>query len=48
VVNSTSNDRRAAISWDATTMIFFSNRPGGLGGFDLYETTRAKLRGPKK
>ncbi len=47
-VNSTSNDQRAAISWDATTMIFFSNRPGGLGLADLYETTRTKLRGPKK
>lgn len=48
VVNSTLNDQRAAISWDATTIIFFSNRPGGLGDRDLYETTRTKLRGPNK
>jgi hypothetical protein len=47
-VNSASNDQRAAISWHATTLIFFSNRPGGLGGADLYETTRTKLRGPNK
>jgi WD40-like Beta Propeller Repeat len=47
-VNSASNDQRAAISWHATTVIFFSNRPGGLGNADLYETTRTKLRGPNK
>ena len=48
VVNSTADEQRAAISWKGTTMIFFSNRAGGLGGFDLYESTRTKLRGPNE
>jgi hypothetical protein len=48
VVNSAAAEQRAALSWDGMTMIFFSNRPGGFGGFDLYETTRTKLRGPKE
>jgi len=45
VVNSTSGDLRAALSWNATTLIFYSGRPGGFGGTDLWETTRTKLHG---
>ena len=44
-VNSTANENRAAISFDGTYMIFHSNRPGGSGGFDLYETRRRRVRG---
>jgi WD40-like Beta Propeller Repeat len=32
-----------AISWDGTTLYFYSTRPGGFGGRDLYVATRAKL-----
>jgi hypothetical protein len=42
-VNTTANDAAAALSWDGQTMIFYSNRPGGLGGNDLYMSTRQKL-----
>lgn len=45
IVNSSANDQRAAISWDGMTIIFFSNRSGGFGNADLYESTRTKLRG---
>jgi Tol biopolymer transport system component len=41
VVNSTAVEQRPAISWDALTLIFSSNRNGN---FDLYETTRARSR----
>ena len=43
-LNSTANDQRAALSWDGMTIIFFSNRSGGFGNADLYESTRTKLR----
>jgi hypothetical protein len=33
-----------ALSWDGTTLYFYSDRPGGLGGRDLYVATREKLR----
>ncbi len=33
-----------ALSWDATTLYFYSDRPGGSGLWDLYVTTRRKLR----
>jgi Tol biopolymer transport system component len=36
---------QATLSSDGRTMIFASGRPGGLGGLDLYVTTRTKLRG---
>src|SRR5581483_5755171 len=45
VVNSPSNDGAVALSWDRQTMIFYSNRPGGFGGNDLYMSTRQKLTG---
>jgi hypothetical protein len=43
-VNSPNDDGQQALSWDGTTMYFFSSRPGGFGGNDLYVTTRRKLR----
>jgi hypothetical protein len=44
VVNTRANDGAPALSWDGLTMIFYSNRPGGSGGNDLYTSTRTKLR----
>jgi WD40 repeat protein len=44
-VNTTANDSAAALSWDGQTIMFYSNRPGGYGGNDLYISTRQKLRG---
>ena len=32
-----------ALSWDGTTLYFYSTRPGGFGGRDLYVATRRKL-----
>lgn len=43
IVNSTAFDGAPALSWDGQTLIFYSMRPGGLGGSDLYMSTRAKL-----
>ena len=44
VTNSTALDGAMAISWNATTLFFFSNRPGGSGGNDLWVSTRRKER----
>ena len=33
-----------ALSWDGTTLYFYSTRPGGFGMRDLYVATREKLR----
>jgi hypothetical protein len=46
VVNTTANDGAPALSWDGQTVIFYSNRAGGLGGNDLYMSTRQKLSVP--
>jgi len=43
LVNTTANDGAAALSWDGKTMIFYSSRSGGMGGNDLYISTRKKL-----
>jgi hypothetical protein len=43
VVNTRAIDGAPALSWDGQTMIFYSNRPGGFGGNDLYVSTRGKL-----
>ncbi|MGH9783559.1 MAG: hypothetical protein ACRD88_05185 [Terriglobia bacterium] len=45
-VNSTADDAGPAIPLNPTSLIFFSNRPGGLGGADLYEIKRAKVPVP--
>src|SRR5438034_7460305 len=45
-VNSTAFDGAPALSFDGTTLYFFSERLGGLGKRDLYVTTRARLGGP--
>ncbi|MGE5802883.1 MAG: hypothetical protein ACM358_11565, partial [Gemmatimonadota bacterium] len=45
-VNSASTDARPAVSFKGTELYFQSNRPGGLGAFDLYVVTRSKLKGP--
>lgn len=40
-VNSAAGDEtRPSLSWDATTLYFGSNRPGGEGGSDIFVTTR--------
>jgi Tol biopolymer transport system component len=44
IVNSAAFEQRTAISRNALTMIFSSNRDGGMGNLDLYETTRARRR----
>jgi hypothetical protein len=40
VVNSAADESRAALTWDGTTINFASTRPGGLGGYDIYTSTR--------
>ncbi len=48
-VNSSTLDGGPALSWDATELYFFSARTGagGLGGNDLYRSTRTKFTGPQ-
>ena len=47
VVNSPAFDGAPALSWDGTILLFFSARPGGFGGNDLYVATRSKITGKK-
>lgn len=42
-VNSSANELRPSLSWDATTLYFGSTRSGGEGSQDLYVTTRSKV-----
>ncbi len=42
-INSSSNDGAPTLSTDGTTLIFYSDRPGGVGGTDLYVSTRRRL-----
>lgn len=42
-INSAAFDGAPALSFDGTELYFFSARPGGFGGNDLYVTTRARL-----
>jgi Tol biopolymer transport system component len=42
-VNTSFNETRASLSWDGLTLTFGSNRPGGEGMADIYESTREKL-----
>jgi hypothetical protein len=41
-VNTSSAEGRPWLYANGTRMLFFSNRPGGVGGNDLYETTRTR------
>ena len=42
-VNSSAFDGAPALSFDGTTLYFFSERAGGFGKRDLYVTTRDRL-----
>jgi WD40 repeat protein len=42
-INGPSRDFQAYLSSDRKTLYFASDRPGGLGGLDLYMSTRTKL-----
>jgi hypothetical protein len=42
-VNSTYNDRAARVSPDGHWLLFASDRPGGLGGFDLWASWRGHV-----
>src|SRR5258706_10363522 len=46
VINSASNDQQPAISKDGLSLYFTSNRPGGIGGFDIYVSQRASVDEP--
>jgi hypothetical protein len=46
VVNSSADDSRGALSFDGTTLYLESNRPGTVGGHDLWVSTRTKLKDP--
>jgi outer membrane protein OmpA-like peptidoglycan-associated protein/tetratricopeptide (TPR) repeat protein len=39
VVNSSSWDSQPAVTPDGNTLYFVSNRPGGMGGYDIWKTT---------
>jgi hypothetical protein len=43
-VNTPANDGAPALSFNGSQMFFYSTRPGGLAGNDLYTTNRAKHR----
>src|SRR5690349_13830924 len=43
VVNSAADDQHPAMSKDALSLYFTSNRPGGSGNFDLWVTQRDSL-----
>ena len=46
LVNSAALDARAMLSFDGRSLYFHSGRPGGLGDFDIYVSTRTKLKAP--
>lgn len=46
VINSASSDQGPAISKDGLTLYFHSNRPGGLGAFDMWVSQRASVDDP--
>lgn len=45
LINSSAPETRASLSWDGTTLVFGSSRPGGEGGNDVYVATRERLNG---
>ena len=44
-VNSAFNETFPSVSADRQTLFFSSNRPGGVGGTDIWMSTRTKLMG---
>ena len=46
VLNSTSIDTEPCLSFDGLTLWFYSNRAGGVGGLDIYSTTRSHVGAP--
>jgi hypothetical protein len=46
VVNSPSVDAQGSLSNDGLRLYFQSDRPGGVGGFDIWVSRRASLRSP--
>jgi len=44
-INTAADDGGPALSCDGTTLYFYSTRPGGSGGRDLYVTTRQRIHG---
>jgi len=40
-VNTSAGETRPSVSWDGTSLVFGSTRPGGEGSTDIYITTRA-------
>jgi len=44
-VNSAANETRPSLSWEGTTLLFGSNRPGGEGISDIYYATRDRIPG---
>lgn len=46
VINSAFSDQGPAISKDGLSLYITSNRPGGLGGFDMYVSQRASVDNP--
>jgi hypothetical protein len=45
-LNSPANDARPHLRWDGREIVFDSDRPGGLGGPDLWSSTRTCVEGP--
>lgn len=45
-LNSPANDARPHLRWDGHEIVFDSDRPGGLGGPDLWSSTRTGVAGP--
>ncbi|MDQ3680440.1 MAG: hypothetical protein M3378_07845 [Actinomycetota bacterium] len=45
-VNTAYDDARPNVGRDGLEIFFDSNRPGGLGGFDIWTATRTSLSGP--